>query len=199
MHDLVDFLVEERYCNTESEAIKILESVSSEFYEYLIETSSDNRLAQLRKELNILMRGKLDLKDTSKIDKIKSLQKEIKELQAQTGISRITGDIQRGGPPKGRAPTPKGPSGGPQKPPTVISGRTTRGTYANVARGDTEKLTNVATKLTNISPGSGSKVSVRTGPESSELVTDLHTNPGASGARGTNVARSGGTRGVRRP
>jgi hypothetical protein len=58
MHDLVDFLVEERYCNTESEAIRILESVSDEFYEYLIEAEASameqtkNLKNQLKRELS---------------------------------------------------------------------------------------------------------------------------------------------------
>ena len=39
MYELVDFLVEEKYCNTELEAIKILESISGEFYNYLVEES----------------------------------------------------------------------------------------------------------------------------------------------------------------
>jgi hypothetical protein len=209
MHDLVNFLVEERYCNTESEAIKIIESVSDEFYDSLVEAykgkydigkRSPERLSMMRSKLKSLTNkaqqdpGSITPEMADKINRIRvsipdqeSLSRSEMEKRKKEGTSS-----------KGLQPTPKGPGGTrAQKPPTVISGRTTTGTYANVARTDTRKLTKAATDITRISPESRGRTSVRTGPESGEIVKDLHTNPGASGARGTNVARSGGTRGVR--
>ena len=37
MYELVEFLIEERYCYSEKEAVKILECASDDFYNYLVE------------------------------------------------------------------------------------------------------------------------------------------------------------------
>jgi hypothetical protein len=185
MHDLVDFLVEERYCNTESEAIRILESVSDEFYEYLIEAEA-SAMEQTKTLKNQLKRelSKPNPNQATILKITKQLQGLKGPLETERSQLPMTSKGLQKTPGRGRA----------QKPRDVVS---SVGTTAGIQRTDTGKISRTSTKLTGISPESRGRTSVRTGPESGEIVKDLHTNPGASGARGTNVARSGGTRGVR--
>jgi hypothetical protein len=75
MQELVEFLIDERYCNTESEAIKILESVSDEFYE---EVSAAMRLKG--------MRGRMD-------SLISQLMKDPNNIELQRKIKTIRGSI----------------------------------------------------------------------------------------------------------
>ena len=69
MSNLEIFLVEEGYCNTEREAIKILECISDEFYDFLVEKSSniddmkpseiESRRNELSRQLSALRRSNL--------------------------------------------------------------------------------------------------------------------------------------------
>jgi hypothetical protein len=189
MRKLVNFLVEEKYCNTQSEAIKILESVSDEFYNYLIEAeisatdliNTSNR--QLRQELS---------KRSPNPKLILHLTKKIKGLRGPASAE----STQRPKTSKGLSPTPTGRGGRRvQKPGDQIS---TIGTTAGIQRTDTGKYSRAATILTGTSPESRGRQSVDSGrTRTSELVGDRFTDKAVSGAGGTNQARSGGTRGVR--
>jgi hypothetical protein len=190
MHDLVDFLVEERYCNTESEAIKIIESVSDEFYEYLIEAqvSAIASTADARKRMDAEMKkvGKPEFNPNL----VKHLRKKIDGLKGPASAELTQSKS------KGLQKTPTGKGGTrAQKPRDVVS---RVGTTTGIQRTDTGKISRAATELTGISPESRGTRSVDTQrTKTSELVGDRYSDRAVAGGRGTQQARSGGTRGVR--
>lgn len=189
MHDLVDFLVEEKYCNTESEAIKILESVSDEFYEYLIEAQisamdlTTKTKKQLRQELS---------RSNPQQKRIVHFTKKLKGLSGPAAAEAAQMSMTS----KGLQKTPSGKGGTrAQKPRDVVS---TVGTTAGIQRTDTGRISRAATQLTGISPESRGIKSVDTArTKTSELVGDRYSDRAVAGGRGTQQARSGGTRGVR--
>jgi hypothetical protein len=105
MHDLVDFLVEEKYCNTESEAIKILESVSDEFYDSLVEAqvSAITSTAEARKRMDAEMKkvGKPEFNPNL----VKHLRKKIAGLKGPASAELTQSKS------KGLQKTPTGPKG----------------------------------------------------------------------------------------
>jgi hypothetical protein len=124
MHDLVDFLVEERYCNTESEAIKIIESVSDEFYDSLVEAykgkydigkRSPERLSVMRSKLKSLTNkaqqdpGSITPQMADTINKFRlSIPDQQKLASAEMERRKREGTAS-----KGLQPTPR-PGGGAQ-------------------------------------------------------------------------------------
>jgi hypothetical protein len=189
MHDLVDFLVEERYCNTESEAIKILESVSDEFYESLIEAqiSAITSTAEARKRMDAEMK-KVGTSDFNP-KLVTHLRKKISGLRGPASVELAQSKS------RGLQKTPTGASGSRVQKGEVVS---SVGSTAGIQRTDTGRYSRAATELTGISPESRGTKSVdinRT--RTSEIVADRYADRAVSGAGGTNQARSGGTRGVR--
>jgi hypothetical protein len=189
MHDLVDFLVEEKYCNTGSEAIKILESVSEEFYEYLIEAQisamdlTTKAKKQLRQELS---------RPNPQQKRIVHFTKKLKGLSGPAAAEASQMSMTS----KGLQKTPPGKGGTrAQKPRDVVS---TVGTTSGVSRTDLGQLSRAATMATGISPESRGIKSVDTArTKTSELVGDRYSDRAVAGGRGTQQARSGGTRGAR--
>jgi hypothetical protein len=131
MHDLVDFLVEERYCNTESEAIKIIESVSDEFYEYLIETEkltgkerikdiqtrrAPERLAAMRTRLKTLTKSAQENPKSIKPKTVEQINRLRVIIPDQESLSKKEMEKRKkeGTASKGLQPTPRGPGGGAQ-------------------------------------------------------------------------------------
>lgn len=106
MQELVDFLIEERYCNSELEAIKILESVSDGFYEYLIEAqiSAIDATSKARKEMDAEMRKAAS--STFNPKKVSHLRKKITGLKGPVAVELA----QRSGS-KSSQKTPTGPRG----------------------------------------------------------------------------------------
>jgi hypothetical protein len=187
MHDLVDFLVEERYCNTESEAIKIIESVSDEFYDYLIEAevSAITSTAEARKRMDAEMKkvGKPEFNPNL----VKHLRKKIAGLKGPASAELAQSKN------KGIQKTPGGSRA--QKPRDVVS---RVGTTAGIQRTDLGQYSRAATMATGISPESRGTRSVdTTRTKTSELVGDRYSDKAVAGGAGTQQARSGGTRGVR--
>lgn len=202
MRKLVNFLVEEKYCNTQSEAIKILESVSDEFYNYLIEAENltgkerikdiqTRRAPERHRAMSNRLKnmttaaqrnpGSITPKQVRQIRMLRLLipdQQELASLEMEKRKKEGTAS-------KGLSPTPTGRGGRRvQKPRDQIS---TIGTTAGIQRTDTGKYSKAATILTGKPLESGT----------SELVGGRFTDKAVSGAGGTNQARSGGTRGVR--
>jgi uncharacterized protein YdaT len=190
MHDLVNFLVEERYCNTESEAIKIIESVSDEFYDYLIEAeiSAITSTADARKRMDAEMKkvGKPGFNPNL----VKHLRKKIAGLKGPASAELAQSKN------KGIQKTPTGEGGSrAQKPRDVVS---RVGTTAGIQRTDLGQYSRAATMATGISPESKGTRSVDTArTKTSELVGDRYSDKAVAGGAGTQQARSGGTRGVR--
>jgi hypothetical protein len=111
MRELLYFLIEEKYCNTETEALKILESVSDNFYNYLLEeVSASQRVGAMRKRMEGLISSLM--KDPSNT----TLQRQIKtirsELPGQEKISRAERTIKQIQGDRGIASTPRGADGG---------------------------------------------------------------------------------------
>ena len=189
MHDLVDFLVEEKYCNTESEAIKILESVSDEFYDSLVEAqvSAITSTADARKRMDAEMTkvGKPEFNPNL----VKHLRKKIAGLKGPASAELTQSKS------KGLQRTPTGEGGSRVQKKDVVS---TVGSISGIQRTDTGKISRAATELTGISPESRGTKSVDTNrTRTSEIVADRYADRAVSGGRGTNVSRSGGTRGAR--
>lgn len=183
MQELVYFLIEERYCNSELEAIKILESVSDEFYDYLIEAQIS--ATDLTNASNKRLRSELSRPNPNK-KLIIHLVKKIKGLKGPAAAEAQ----QRPRTGIGLQPTPRGPGGSrAQKPRDVIS---TVGTIPGVQKTNQGQYSKAATRLTGISSGSGSRSSVRS-PETGEMVAGLFDRTGVSGGRGTGTTRTGGT------
>jgi hypothetical protein len=172
MQELVDFLIEERYCNSELEAAKILESVSDGFYDYLVEAqiSAIDATAKARKEMDAEMRS-------SNLN-----PKRVKHLRKK--IAGLKGPIAAGG---SRV----------QKGEDEPTSRRTKGSYGDVDSPTSSRLDRIATELTGIRPGSGGRTSVYS-PRTSTIVSDRYKDQAVSGAGGTRISRSGGVRGVRR-
>ena len=190
MLDLVDFLVEERYCNTESEAIRIIESVSDEFYDYLIEAeiSAITSIADARKRMDAEMKkvGKPGFNPNL----VKHLRKKISGLKgaASAELSQSTS--------KGLQRTPKGKGGTRVQQPGDVISRV--GTTAGIQRTDLGQLSRAATELTDISPESRGTISVDTQrTRTSEIVGHRYSDRAVAGGGGTQRSRTGGIRGVR--
>jgi hypothetical protein len=189
MQELVDFLIEERYCNSELEAVKILESVSDSFYEYLIEAqvSAIDATAKARREMDAEMRSpNLNPK------KIKHFRKKITGLKGAVATELA----QRSGS-KSLQKTPTGRGSRIQKGEDEPTGKETKGSYGDIDSPTSSRLDRIATELTGIRPGSGGKTSVYS-PRTSTIVSDRYKDQAVSGAGGTRISRSGGVRGVRR-
>ncbi len=110
MHDLVRYLIEEKYCNNESEAVKILESISDEFYE---EVSAAMRLKGMRNRMGNLInqltkdptnselqrkiktiRGAIPQQETiSKAERVIKTEKGDKGIAKTPGVGAQTSDI----------------------------------------------------------------------------------------------------------
>lgn len=204
MQELVYFLIEERYCNSELEAIKILESVSDEFYDYLIEKNYDvNRFAPERVGLIRRRIEKLKSKAQNNPTSVQDPEKLRRDIKFLKGALRgpIDNQIEKANQEmkrridaeeatvnKGSLPTPRGPGGsGAQKPRDVIS---TVGTIPGVQKTNQRKYSIAATRLTGISPESGSLSSVSS-PQTGEMVAGSFDRE-VSGGRGTGTTRTGG-------
>lgn len=190
MYNLVAYLIEEKYCNNELEAVKILESISDEFYE---EVSAAMRLKSMRNRMENLIKQLIKDPTNSEVQrKIKTIRGAIPQQETISKAERV---IKTAKGAKGIAKTPRGKRGVYQQPKDVPS---SVGTASGIQRTDTGKYSDAATRLTNISPGSrGSKSVDSSGPPTSVLVGGRHTDTAVSGGRGTNQARSGGLRGVK--
>lgn len=186
MHDLIDFLVEERYCNSELEAVKILESVSDGFYEYLLEeVSASQRVRAMRGRMGNLISSLM--KDPTNT----TLQRQIKTIRSaipqQEKISRGERAIQSVQGSKGIASTPRGPGGSRfQKSGDVISGP---GSLSGVTKVSNYKLTQQATGLTGISPEASNAGGSR---QTTRQRVNRMFDPNVSGGRGTGTTRTGG-------
>ena len=190
MQELVDFLIEGRYCNSELEAIKILESVSDGFYEYLIEAqiSAIDATSKARKEMDAEMRS-----SNLNPKRLKHLRKKIADLNGpiDAGLAQTSGT-------QGSQKTPTGRGGSRvQKGEDEPTSRRTKGSYGDVDSPTSSRLDRIATELTGIRPGSGGRTSVYS-PRTSTIVSDRYKDQAVSGAGGTRISRSGGVRGVRR-
>lgn len=87
MYELVEFLIEERYCNTESEAIKILESISDKFYE---EVSAAMRLRGMRGRMdNLISQLMKDPTNTKLQRKIKTIRGAIPQQETISKAERV--------------------------------------------------------------------------------------------------------------
>ena len=213
MSNLEIFLIEEGYCNTEKEAIKILECISDEFYNFLVEEYdpgrfSPERVSAMTAKISRLKRQAQDnpqsitdpVKFRQRITNIQNalpknqimreleLKRRIKEKEAKPGI----------------LPTPRGKDGRKvQIPPEKI---TSRGGVSNpdIDNPTSANLDVAATELLkqhglNLRPGSRGTKSVDSNrPDTSTITSNQFNAPGSSGGRGTNQARSGGIRGIRR-
>jgi len=176
MHDLVDFLVEERYCNTESEAIKILESVSDKFYEYLIETQIS--------AMDLTTKAKKDLRQ--ELSKPNSNQKRILHLTKKLkGLS---------GPAAAEAAQMSMTSKGLQKTPTGPKGRRVQKTEEEgVNRLNDPRVAAAAEREADKETGTKGEVS-KAGGASNQPTRRLRQTQYSrtSGGRGTNIGRAGG-------
>jgi hypothetical protein len=210
MQELVDFLIEERYCNSELEAIKILESVSDGFYEYLVEKYNVNRFAPERvmaitNRINSL-KSQAQNNPTSVTDPVK-FRRNIKFLQGvlsgpiDNQKEKAKAEMQRRiddkevKVKKGSLPTPN--RGKPQKPKNVPTGKTTIGSYSNIDR-NTSSVEKQARRLSGGMPsGSESQRSVYSSPTA--VVTGGRHGT-VHGGRGTQRDRTtGGVVGVKKP
>ena len=91
MSNLEIFLVEEGYCDTEREASKILECISDEFYDFLVEKSSniddmkpsqiESRRNELSKQLSALRRSNLSPVELAK--RSTEINAELNRLRAE--------------------------------------------------------------------------------------------------------------------
>lgn len=110
MYELVDFLVEERYCNSELEALKIIESISDEFYEYLLEeVSASQRVRAMRGRMGNLISSLMkDPTNTTLQRQIKTIRSAIPQQEKISQGERAIQSVQGS---KGIAPTPRGPGG----------------------------------------------------------------------------------------
>lgn len=195
MYDLIDFLVEERYCNSELEALKIIESISDEFYRYLVEeVSASQRVRAMRGRMGNLISSLM--KDPTNT----TLQRQIKTIRSaipqQEKISRGERAIQSVQGSKGIASTPRGPGGSRfQKPRDVVS---STGSLPGVKKASDYILNKKAEKLSGGMPsGSQSSRSVRS-PQTAEITGGIHGT--VHGGRGTQRDRTtGGIVGVKRP
>lgn len=196
MQELVDFLIEERYCNSELEAIKILESVSDGFYEYLIErskpvqrSSEASKVADLRTRLKSIMNSVVSEKDPEKKKKLaqqyKSIQDSIRDASLEERGTRAQKEIQGKGNPASR-PTPN--RGRAQKKKDVIS---QAGSLPGVLKKSNVDLTRRADRL--LGQGDGGEVS-RAGGSSQSTGERIHGlyDPNVSGGKGTGTTRTGG-------
>lgn len=110
MHNLETFLIDKGYCHTIKEASKILESISGEFYEYLVEeVSASKRLGSMRSRMDNLISSLMkDPTNTEIQRKIKTIRSELPRQErisrAERTVKQIQGD-------NGIAATPKGPDG----------------------------------------------------------------------------------------
>jgi hypothetical protein len=205
MQELVDFLIEERYCNSELEAVKILESVSDGFYEYLIERSTPvqrsseaSNVAGLRTKLKSIMNSMVSEKDPERKKELaqqyKSIQDSIKDASLEEKGTRAQKEIQGKDNPASR-PTPN--RGRSQKPKNVPTGKTTRGSYSNINRNNSD-LEQQARRLSGGMP-SGSE-SQRSVPSSPTAVITGGRQGTVHGGRGTQKDRTtGGVVGVKEP
>lgn len=207
MGDLVKFLIEEGFCYKESEALRILESVSDTFYDYLVESYQGNydisrrapeRLAMMRDKLKTLTAAVQRNPTTASRNQIERIQRLRAAIPGQQGLSRQEMEFRKatGRASRGLQATPRGPSGSRfQKPRDVIA----PGTISDIAKTSVSPERE-ATRMTGISPGSKGTRSIDSGStRTAEIVSDRYKSRGSSGGGGTFQARSGGTRGVRRP
>jgi len=197
MYELVDFLVEERYCNNELEALKIIESISDEFYEYLLERSNQfersseaAHLSNLRLKLKSIMAKIVSEKDPEKkkqlANEYKSIQTEIEKQSESEKTSRLIKQVRGEDNPASR-PTPRGQGGSVyQKDSDVVSGP---GSLSGVTKVSNYKLTQQATGLTGISPEASNAGGSR---QTTRQRVNRMFDPNVSGGRGTGTTRTGG-------
>lgn len=202
MYDLIDFLVEERYCNSELEAVKILESVSDEFYRYLVEEYDISKFApervraikdKIKKLKTQAQENPLSINDPEKFRKRIAMlqgsldgpvdnQSKIAKREKQRRIN--AGEVKQN---KGGLPTPKGPGKSRfQKSGDVISGP---GSLSGVTKASNYKLTQQATGLTGISPEASNAGGSR---QTTRQHVHSKFDPNVSGGRGTGTTRTGG-------
>ena len=194
MYDLIDFLVEERYCNSELEAVKILESVSDGFYEYLLEeVSASQRVRAMRGRMGNLISSLM--KDPTNT----TLQRQIKTIRSaipqQEKISRGERAIQSVQGSKGIASTPRGPGGSRvQKPKDVIG----TGSLPGITKYSDYILDKKAKELSGGMPSGSQSSSSVPSPQTAEITGGRHGT--VHGGRGTQRDRTtGGIVGVKRP
>jgi len=203
MYELVDFLVEERYCNSELEALKIIESISDEFYKYLLEEYNINKFApervraikdKIKRLKKQAQENPLSIKDPEKfrtrIDMLQgtldgTVDNQSKKAKDETQRRIDTGEVKQN---KGGLPTPRGPGGSRfQKGRDVIS---TSGSLPGVTKASNYKLKQLATRLTGISPEAENAGGSR--QKTGENVHSLFDPNDVSGGRGTGTTRTGG-------
>lgn len=206
MYDLIDFLVEERYCNSELEAVKILESVSDEFYEYLLEKYdiskfAPERVRAIKDKIKALKKqaqeNPLSIKDPKKFRKrIEMLQgsvdnqSKIAEREKRRRIE--AGEVKQN---KGGLPTPRGPGGSRvQKPEDVIG----TGSLPGITKHSDYVLDKKAKELSGGMPSGSQSSSSVPSPQTAEITGGRHGT--VHGGRGTQRDRTtGGIVGVKRP
>jgi hypothetical protein len=200
MHNLVDFLVEERYCNTESEAIKILESVSDEFYDSLVEAEelkgkerikdiqtrrAPERLAAMRTRLKTLTKSAQENPKSIKPKTVEQINRLRVIIPDQESLSKKEMEKRKkeGTASKGLQKTPTGPKGrrvqkteeegiNPLNDPRVAAAAERESDEKTGTRGEVPKA------------GGASNQSTRRLRQTQYSRT--------SGGRGTNIGRAGG-------
>jgi hypothetical protein len=127
MYEIVEFLIENKYCNTESEAICILESISDDFYEYLTEeVSGAQRVNAMRRRMASLVnkvQGNLSGDNTKVVSQIKAIRSALPKEELKSKGERAIDSIQ-GKTAKGLRPTPRGPQGQRAQTDDIASTRT---------------------------------------------------------------------------
>jgi hypothetical protein len=193
MYELIEFLIEKKYCNNESEAIKILESISDEFYEYLNEeVSGAKRVDAMRRRMGSLVQkvqGNLGGDNTKLVKQIKTIRSAIPQEELKARGERAVASIQ-GKTAKGLRATPLGPQGQRAQTDDIASTRTAAArtdrpmTGATINR-DAGKLGRAASILTK-SPEElqvGGNVSTqRTGVTRTGRYSNMQTGGGATAA-----------------
>jgi hypothetical protein len=199
MSNLEIFLIEEGYCNTEREAIKILECISDEFYDFLIEKTSEYDPGRYSPERVIAMTARIrelqkqaqnnpesitdPVKFRQRIKKIKDalpknqimreleLKRRIKEKEAKPGI----------------LPTPRGKDGSiVQKPQVTRRGGTSE---PNIVSGSSRELDKIATGLTGM-PSEVGRAGGASAQSTSVRVTGGHTNMSPGGGATSKLPNS---------
>lgn len=210
MYDLIDFLIEERYCNSELEAVKILESVSDGFYEYLLEEYdiskfAPERVRAIKDKIKALKKqaqeNPLSIKDPKKFRKrIQMLQgsldgpvdnqSKIAEREKRRRIE--AGEVKQN---KGGLPTPRGRGGSRfQKPRDVIG----TGSLPGIEKDSHYVLDKKAKELSGGMPSGSQSSSSVPNPKTAEITGGRHGT--VHGGRGTQRDRTtGGVVGVKRP
>lgn len=190
MYKLERFLVKEGYCNTERQANKILESISDEFYSFLLEGIEDDEVSKMRQKLKSLMSEILSETDP---EKKQALGDEYKKLKARIDSSaKDASDVRKvrdvaGTSSLSSRPTPRGEGGSRVQ---KREGQTTPRGGASIPDVDNPRSANLdaaATRLlqqhgVKIRPGSRGTRSVDSNrPDTKTIISNRFNPQGSSG------------------